>query len=505
MNRRSFIQTSGGAALSAAAPAASVRPNILLILGDNQQWGTIADRSQCRTPHINRLAEQGVNFTRAYTNAAVCSPARNALLTGSFNWKFGTYNHPDSPSAVSNDLAPDAVTYAMRLKEAGYRCGYNGKYHSSVVRIPTELGYSDIGAPNRYRDEAAKKLARLGMANIRPEGKRTPARTISWPGSQPWGLWGYTEGEEDQTELHAVADGGIAMMKRYARESQPWIVEVHFPEAFRAWPLRRYRERYDPKAIPVAPNFRDAFENKPGMQRREAMTYGRMTESDYREGRAFYYASFEQMDAQVGRILRALDETGQTDRTLVVFAADHGAPWGAHHMWMPCFAPYEETYRIPMVMRWPGRIQAGSTCDRLAQFHDLAHTFIDVTGAAKLPHSHGLSLRPLMENPARPAWRDMIQCSWYGQNFLLNHFITTTPRYKYAFNAYDFDECYDLQEDPGELRNVANSGQHADIVADMQARTYELMRAHGNPFGDGGGDSRFHAQRYLPQGKRLGR
>ena len=74
------------------------------------------------------------------------------------------------------------------------------------------------------------------------------------------------------------------ILNRYAKESRPWMVEVHFPEAFRGWPLRKYRERYEPRAVPVPGNFHDTFENKPGMQRREAMTYGRMTEDDYQEG-----------------------------------------------------------------------------------------------------------------------------------------------------------------------------------------------------------------------------
>src|SRR5262249_4664547 len=158
-------------------------------------------------------------------------------------------------------------------------------------------------------------------------------RTVSWPGSEPFGLWGYSEGEEEQSELAHVAGAGIAMMKRFAAAAQPWLVEIHFPEAFRAWPLRKYRERYDAAAIPLSPSFHDTFANKPGMQKREAESYGAMSEKDYREGRAFYYASFEQLDTQVGRILRGLDETGQAGNTLVVYAADHGAPWGAHRMW----------------------------------------------------------------------------------------------------------------------------------------------------------------------------
>ena len=98
MNRREFVSATGLAPIAAGSqppPARGAKPNILLICGDNQQADTIANRSICRTPNINRLASQGMLFHRAYTNAAVCSPARNALLTGTFNWRFGTYNHID--------------------------------------------------------------------------------------------------------------------------------------------------------------------------------------------------------------------------------------------------------------------------------------------------------------------------------------------------------------------------------------------------------------------------
>jgi arylsulfatase A-like enzyme len=156
-----------------------------------------------------------------------------------------------------------------------------------------------------------------------------------------------------------------------------------------------------------------------------------------------------------------------------------------------------------MVMRWPGRIQAGSECRQLVQLHDLAHTFTDLTGASALPHRHGISLKPLLDDPNRSGWRDMIQFPWFGQNFLMNHWTTVTDRHKYVFNSFDFDECYDLREDPDEMRNLVNDTGNAAVVADMQARTYELMDKHGDPFGAASNSSaRFHAQRYLSKGRR---
>ena len=168
-------------------------------------------------------------------------------------------------------------------------------------------------------------------------------------------------------------------------------------------------------------NFHDSFDGKPNMQVREADSYGSMTERDYQEGRAFYDASFEQMDEQVGCVLDALEHSSQADNTLVVFTADHGAPWGSHRMWLPCFAPYEEIYRTPMVVRWPGRVAAGSECRRLAQFHDLGHTFLDIAG-----------MRPLFEDPSGDGWRDMMLCPWYGQDSLMIQRMVITERRKYV-------------------------------------------------------------------------
>ena len=500
MQRRQFL---AGATAGAVAPGTS-RPNILLIVGDNQQWRTVANRSLCQTPHLNRLAAEGVLFNRAYTNAAVCSPARNALLTGAFNWKFGTYNQPDAASALTDDPFPDIVTYAELLRRAGYWLGYNGKWHTSTRRSPLDFGYHEIGAPNRYHGRIAELGRKHNELARRSETARRPMKTIQWAGSPPFGLWGYSEVAEEQTEWQLVSDAAIRMIRSPERRQRPWMVEVHFPESSRGWPLAKYRERYDHRAIPLDDNFRDTFAGKPGLHRREAETYGVMSDEDFRQGRAFYYASFEQMDAQIGRILTALEQSGQTSNTMVVFVADHGAPWGAHHMWIPCFAPYEELYRIPMIIRWPGRVQPGATCDHLVQLHDLAHTFVDIAGAAPLPHAHGTTIAPLLGNPSHSDWRDMILCPWYGQNFPMLYRMVISRRFKYVFNSYDYDECYDLEEDPAELRNIVNSREHAAVVDDMRARTYELMNRFEDPFGEkvGGQSTRFLAQRYLPQGRR---
>ena len=191
------------------------------------------------------------------------------------------------------------------------------------------------------------------------------------------------------------------MMTRFAKGTQPWHLEVHFVEPHDPYlPLKQYLDRYDPRSIPVPKSFADTFAGKPGLHRRESETWGAVTEDDVRQSRAHYYAYTEQLDAQIGRILKALDETGQADRTLVAFTVDHGDMVGAHRMWLKGWLPYEECYRVPMIVRWPGKTEAGSKTARLVQTHDLAHTYVAAAGARPLPFADGAASAAALRQPA---------------------------------------------------------------------------------------------------------
>jgi arylsulfatase A-like enzyme len=223
-------------------------------------------------------------------------------------------------------------------------------------------------------------------------------------------------------------------------------------------PLKKYLDRYDPRSIPVAKSFDERFENKPGLHRRESESWGQVTEEDFRQSRAHSYASVEPLDEWSPA--HPLDETGQADNTLVVFTTDHGDTVGAHRMWIKGWIPYEECYRIPLIVRWPGRVQAGTRCDHLVQLQDLAHTYVQAAGARSLPYPDGRSLVQLLENPRRTDWSDDILCAYYGGEFLYTQRIAINRRWKYVFNGFDFDELYDLESDPDEMRNLAGASSH---------------------------------------------
>ncbi len=508
MNRREFLAASA----TAAAPPAAGRPNILHIQSDQQQWATVAGRSLCRTPNLNRLAGQGLLFERSYTPSAVCCPSRAMTLSGAYHWHNGVYNQIHSSPSVHRDLNADVVLYSQRLREAGYRLGYTGKWHCSWVRTPADFGFHEMADVAGCDPKALARYDQNPDRVERPRGqiKTTATRTFRWPGSEPFTMWGYREGPEEATPEWRLTECGIRMMKRFARGAQPWHLEVQYVEPHDPYlPLKPYLDRYDPRAIPVPRSFHDTFDGKPGLHHREADCWAGATEDDVRASRAHYYAYIEQLDAQIGRLLQALEETGQAENTLVVFTTDHGDTLGAHHMWIKGWIPYEECYRIPMIIRWPGRIKAGSTTSHLVQLQDLAHTYVAAAGAKPLPHAGGRSLLPLFDQPARPDWSDDILCAYYGGEYLYTQRIAINRRFKYVFNGFDYDEMYDLVEDPDEMRNVVRDAPYRGQVDDMRARLYDLMNRFEDPFGDvgvrgapGQAPNRYCAPRYLPRGKR---
>jgi arylsulfatase A-like enzyme len=515
IHRRDFLAHSlaGSALMAQGGPRpASGRPNILHIMSDQQQWGTIAGRSACNTPNLNKLARGGMLFERSYTPSAVCCPARAMILSGAYHWHNGVFNQIHSSPSVHRDMYPNVVLYSNRLRDAGYRMGYVGKWHASWVRCPADFGYEMAGINGC--DPAILRKYDMNPDRVeRPKAalKRHPIKMIQWPGDDPTAEWGYTEGPEEATHAWEIAEMAIRMMRRFAKESRPWLLETHFVDPHDPYfPLKQYLDRYDPRSIPVPKSFHDTFEGKPGMHRRESSTWGPVTEDDYRQSRACYYASVEQLDHQIGRMLEALEETGQTDNTMVVFTTDHGDMCGNHRMWIKGWIPYEETYRIPLIIRWPGHIRPGSTSTRLVQTHDLAHTYVDAAGAQALPYSDGYALQPLFSNPEAPGWPDQRLCAYYGGEFLYTQRIAITDRFKYVFNGFDIDEMYDLERDPEEMHNAAYDPEYAKQTDDMRARLYEMMAQFEDPYGlpprwtlSGNRPNRYCAPRYLPRGKRM--
>ena len=474
---------------------ASTRPNILLFVSDQQQWQTVCGRGPARSPRIDRLAAEGLRFERPYATVALCCPSRAALLSGQFPWHNGILNQVHVPERIRADMVPDVQTYSRRLDEAGYRLGYSGKWHASWGRLPTDFGFHDLVEPSGC-NPALLRAAGFAVPARRREAIEAECR-VQWPGDVPHVFYGIDHGPEEATGAHIETSAGIALIERYARETpdRPWFVTINVVEPHDPYlPLARYAANYDPADVELPASWRDDFAGKPNLNRREAGLWAAMGEGEVRAAIARYWAYCEQVDAQVGRALDALDRTGRAGDTLVVFTSDHGDMAGAHRQFIKGWQPYEETYRVPLVLRWPGVVAPGGVCHRLVQLHDLAHTFVDVAGAAPIAPADGRSLLPLLRDPGA-AWEDVAFCQYYGGEFLYTQRMVITPQHKYVFNGWDFDELYDLTEDPHELRNAIDDPAYRDIADALRGLLWERMERHGDPYAQ----NRYGAARYLPR------
>jgi arylsulfatase A-like enzyme len=257
---------------------------------------------------------------------------------------------------------------------------------------------------------------------------------------------------------------------------------------------------YDPASIPQPPSFNDDMHDKPRYFQRLRGVWRDMTWEHYAQTTACYYASISEIDAQVGRLLDALEETGQTENTIVVYLTDHGDQMGTHGLLMKGPPPYEETYRIPLLVRWPGVAQPGTTSDALANIMDLAPTLAEMAGCEPLPGCQARSLVPLLRGKPAGAAFEQDFAEFHGQRFFYTQRIVWWRQYKYVLNGFDFDELYDLEADPYEMHNLATDLAYADLLREMASRMWQRIRETGdfNMY-----NSHYGMFRYVPVGPEM--
>ena len=431
--------------LAAAASADTDKPNIVVLLTDDQAaWavGAYGNRD-IHTPNIDRLAREGVLFTQAFTPTPVCSPSRVAFFTGRYGSEVGIHDWLHPQREPHKGLPPGIPTWPELLRRAGYRTALFGKWHLGLEAAfhPTRRGF----------DEFVGFLA---------GGNRPMNPTLEVHG-RPQRLQGPLP--------DLLADYAIRFIE--ANASRPFVVCVCF---------RAPHAPYGP--VPAA-------DRKPYATVDPALPgYPGLDLNVVRQRTLAYYASITSVDRNVGRIVHAIDRLGLGTRTVVLFTSDHGYNIGHHGLMYKGNAfwlvpgrtrsrrpnMFDTSIRVPFIVRWSEKLQPGKRVDRVISFIDLFRTFADLAGV-RIPDRyvvHGRSFRPLLEG--RPGqWEDTL----YGEYDMLHGAVARmrmirTPRWKLVLHREDrqLDELYDLQNDPDERHNLATD------PATRQIRE-ELMRA----------------------------
>ena len=465
----------------------SQKPNILWIGLDQLRFDVPGCNGNpvCHTPVIDRLAGQGVNFTNAYTTCCLCTPARASMLTGLFAFKNGMGTNCDLYHALNRDLPHPEMLLHHRLQQVGYRCGFVGKWHVGTDKGPTDYGfegmnlkgYGDIVHDPGFQDYLKAKGLTYGPARNpifgNPNGKTLLA-----------GVW---DGPTESTPAYYLADTTIDMLKRFSADKRPFMIDCQFWGPHPPYlPSPEFAGKHDRAAIKPWINFKDDLAGKPAAVRRFRSEFYRSLPKDWagwRELVGLYYDYTSMIDQQIGRIIEQLDKLGLADNTIVILTADHGDMTGSHGLFDKGFM-YQEAFRIPLIVRWPARCPRPIRCDELVYNMDVFPTILDAIGRPD-EQLDGKSFLPALEGKPLPNAREAIFLEFHGIRYLTSQrALVTKSGYKYIFNAGDFDEFYDLNKDPGELKNAIDASENRELVAKVQGMIKAAALRSRDPIAD---------------------
>jgi arylsulfatase A-like enzyme len=443
-------------------------------------------------PTFDRLAAEGVAFDRAYAVCPQCQPARASMLTGLYPHRHGMLVN-DGKSGAKSDFGADDQLISAPLREAGYTCGYFGKWHCGLSTLPSDFdfeGWSEFRYGSPYASDAyAEYLRAKGLPGpqvvidkdfVDPanEGETFDLLGNGWG---PFSASGRLLGPIETHEAFFVASMANDWLTETVGE-KPFFLRVdpwgpHHPYHSAG----EFVGAIDPDCIPETPNFHRTYEGMPLTFENCRRRWNRGEDiRDWSEWKTPLARAYEQamvVDAAFGTVVDHLEALGLLDNTLIIMNADHGDAIAAHGtMFNKDSLMIEETMRVPMVVRWPGMASNGARCDALVTNLDLPATVVDAAGVETW-EMDGQSLRPALEDVETPL-RDDLLCQHHGA-FRIEMFqrMLRHEDLKYVAHLNDFDELYDLGDDPFEINNLARNPEHRAALQDMRTRLIDLMQS----------------------------
>lgn len=447
-------------------------PNILWICTDQQRYDTIAclGNDHIRTPNLDRLAAEGTAFSKTYCQSPICTPSRASFLTGMY------------PSSVhgcmngNNHWSEAAPLVTGLLADSGYDCGLVGKLHLSgtadkMEERPINDGYRVFEWSHSPRDRWPSGLNQY----------------VDWAKSQGAEFGGKENTLLNPTpDLHQTtwcADRAIRFIESSGKK--PWLLSVNIFDPHKPFdPPEEYLSRYNADDLP-APMFRESdFAAQEALAGIDFQTQCRNPEAfNAKQLKAAYYAMIELVDENVGRMLDALEKTGQRENTLVIFMSDHGEMLGDHGLLLKGCRFYDGLVRVPLVLSWPGIIPSGVIKSDLVELTDIAPTLLDIAGMEVPSRMQGRSLLPTLTNSTlKMEHRKFVRCEYYralqlGGEALETHTgsyatMIRDNRYKLVvYHGHDTGELFDMASDPGEFENLWTHPGYKDL-------RFELMKAN---------------------------
>lgn len=467
----------------AAGLAAADRPNVLLICVDDLKptIGCFGD-THAKTPHMDRLAKQGVVFRSAYVNQAVCAPSRNSLMTGLRPDQIGVYDL----AIWFRHGARDAVTLSQRFMQEGWHAESLGKiYHRGHGNVIDPASWS---VPFWYPKGGDPANDTSGGPKPPPDAVQKPSPTFD--GKQRGAPWGWPDAPDAQFNDGRLALQAATRLDDLAKGGKPFFLGVGFARPHLPFIApKKYWDLFDAAKLPQHPVDAALPAGAPrfaGQTSGELRSYsdiqatGPLTAEQNRTMVHGYYAATAFVDAQVGVVLDTMDRLKLWDRTIVVLWGDHGWHLGDHGMWCK-HTNYEQAARQPVIIAAPGKAQGRETRSLMSTV-DIYPTLCALAGIAPPAGLAGRSLVPVLDDPAASVQDAVFHVYPRGSKetgALLGRAVRTA-RWRYVeWRSFKDDvvqarELYDYDNDPGETANLADRPAHAAVVQDLAARIAAL-------------------------------
>ena len=429
----------------------SNQPNILLIMSDEHapMFSGPYGHPLVQTPHMDRIAKDGITFTNAYCNSPLCMPSRMSFMTGRYIHHIGAWDN-------AAPLRPDAVTWAHLLRDVGYDVVLSGKQH-----------FGGLDQLHGFRTQLARDLHAERQHGLTDWENGTP------PAARPWqGLAQAGPGTTVEIEVDDLAEeASLIYLRDPARQEQPWVLNVsfiapHFPLVVpqRFWDLYPLDE-IDLPTIPEG-----HLENQHPVYQRMRSMFGCVDfpEELVRRARAGYYGLITYLDEKIGNLLLTLEETDQLENTVIIYTSDHGEMNGEHGMWRKSNF-YEASSRVPLQIMFPERMSAGRRIDEIVSLVDLTATMVDIGSAQSYSQFDGDSLLPLIQGNDN-YWKDYAFSEYLAHGVQRPMAMLRKGQYKFNYSLGDPPELYDINEDPGEFNNLANEPMYQAVCRELETQ-----------------------------------
>lgn len=456
--------------------ASEKKPNVLFIISDDlgsQSLGCYGNE-QCKTPNIDALAKKSVRFTRTYTQYPVCGPSRAALMSGMYAQVIGVTSNGMSNKFTTN--LGKRPSMSQHFMNHGYHTARVSKiYH---MRVPGDIT-AGVNGPDhaaswteRFNCQAPEQWTKgehehLTSERLKPDPKRSIHYRLGYGGA-----FYVVRGESDGAEQadHKAAAKAVELLEQRAKDQKPFFLAVglvrpHVPLVAPA----SFFKPYDAKEMKLAKSVPNDWKDIPqaGISKNSQRS-GLGTKLKKQKVLEAYYASVSYMDAQVGKIIAAIDRLGLRENTIIVFTADHGYHLGEHEFWQK-MSLHEESTRIPLIIQVPGKKPTATPA--LSQQIDIYPTLAELCGLTVPKHVQGKSLVKAMSDP-----KQVIHESVYCLRGRDDHLLRTD---RWAFIKYGKGgvELYDMHADTHQFTNLAKDPKHKDTLARLQSELDARLKA----------------------------